>query len=135
MGLFRNISHVLAALFNNRADFQRRWSAGKEERWQGEWKSEANGHHGSLKCLLTRSGDEYRTMFYAVYAGFLSVAYTVPLHGETADGKLKLEGKADLGKLAGGVYHYEGELAETEFRCTYHCAYDHGTFHLTPLRR
>jgi hypothetical protein len=135
MVFFRNVAHVLAALFNNRADFQKRWKAGKEERWQGEWTSEANGHHGPLKCLLTPddSGD-YRAMFYAVYASVLSVAYTVSLHGEKMDGKLKLKGELDLGKLAGGVYRYEGELAAQEFCCNYRCAYDHGTFRLTPLR-
>jgi hypothetical protein len=140
VGLFRNISHVLAALFNNRADFQRRWNDpaaqsktnnGLEGRWQGEWVSEANGHRGALKCLLTKmESEEYQATFYAVYARFLSVCYSAPLHGRHSDGKLKLEGQADLGQLAGGVYRYAGEADETAFNCTYRCKYDHGTFHL-----
>jgi hypothetical protein len=137
VGLLRNVLHVLAALFNNRADFQRRWNdpATPEERWQGEWVSDANGHRGALKCLLTKlRPGEYKATFYAVYARFLSVAYTVPLQGRQTAGKLKLEGQADLGQLAGGIYHYEGEADETAFNCTYRCAYDHGMFHLKPLR-
>lgn len=144
MNLLRNISHVLAALFNNRADFQRRWQelaaqpkigSGLEGRWHGEWVSAANGHRGALKCLLTKTeAGEYEAMFHATYARFLRVCYSVPLHGRQIEGKLKLEGEADLGQLAGGVYHYEGEANETAFNCTYRCAYDHGTFYLKPLR-
>ncbi len=134
--MFRNVSHVLAALFNNRAEFHRRWEAaparpanGLEGRWRGEWISQANGHHGALKCLLTKTASgEYEAMFHAVYAGFLAVAYPVALHGQPSGGKLKLAGKADLGKLAGGVYHYEGETDENAFNCAYRCAYDHGPF-------
>jgi len=106
-----------------------------EGRWQGEWISDANGHRGALKCLLTKTeSGEYQATFYAVYARFLSVAYSVPLHGRQIGGKLKLEGQPDLGQLAGGIYHYEGEADKTEFNCTYRCKYDHGTFQLKPLR-
>lgn len=144
MGILRNVSHVLAALFNNRADFQRRWNeaaahpktnSGWEGRWQGEWVSEANGHRGALKCLLTKTeSGEYQATFHAVYARFLRVCYSVPLHARQIGGRLKLEGQADLGQLAGGIYHYEGEADEKAFNCTYRCAYDHGTFHLKRLR-
>ncbi len=74
-------------------------------------------------------------MFYAVYARFLSVAYSVVLQGHEAGGKLKLEGEADLGKLAGGIYRYEGEADQAAFNCKYRCKYDHGTFRLAPVRR
>jgi hypothetical protein len=139
VGFLRNVSHMLAALVNNRADFQRRWNEpktyhGLEGRWQGEWASNANGHRGALKCLLTKTeAGEYEAMFHAVYARFLRVCYSVPLHGRQTGEKLELEGQADLGQLAGGVYHYEGEANETAFHCTYCCAYDHGTFHLKRL--
>jgi hypothetical protein len=57
--LFRNVSHVLAALFNDRADFQRRWDeagkTGSPQRWAGDWASEVNRHRGDLKCLLTKT--------------------------------------------------------------------------------
>jgi hypothetical protein len=141
VGILRNISHFLAAVFNNRAEFHRRWreqaarpgaGSGLDGRWHGQWVSEANGHHGALKCLLTkRESGEYQAMFHACYARVLSVAYSVTLRGRPAGEKLKLEGEADLGTFAGGIYHYEGEADETAFNCTYRCAYDHGAFHLT----
>jgi hypothetical protein len=52
------------------------------------------------------------------------------LHGQWSEGKLKLEGDADLGPLAGGIYHYQGQADETEFVCVYRCKYDHGTFRM-----
>lgn len=45
-----------------------------------------------------------------------------------------LEGDYDLGKLAGGNYHYSGHATIDEFRCTYECKYDRGTFELFPVK-
>ena len=38
---------------------------------------------------------------------------------------------ADLGKMAGAVYHYEGNPNSSDFESTYHSDYDHGTFNMT----
>lgn len=142
MGLVRKISHLLAAFFNTGADFKRRWrqpaptpstANGLQGRWQGEWLSEANGHHGALRCLLDRAEDGgYRATFHAVYGGILRVAYAVSLHGAWEGEKLKLDGEADLGPLAGGVYSYRGAAGAEEFVCSYRCKYDHGTFRMKP---
>jgi hypothetical protein len=143
MGMVRAISHVLAALVNNATDFKQRWSQrapppaasnGLQGRWQGEWVSEANGHRGALRCLLARgeTGD-YSATFHAIYAAILRVCYTVPLRGQWGEGRLKLAGDHDLGPLAGGIYHYEGEANEREFICLYSCKYDHGSFRLKPV--
>jgi HEAT repeats len=143
--MLRKISHVLAALVNNASDFKRSWNQdtpppsaanGLQGRWQGEWISEVNGHRGALRCVLTRGeAGDYKAAFHAVYAKTLRVCYTVPLHGQWNDGKLKLDGDADLGPLAGGVYSYKGDASETEFICLYKCKYDHGTFRMKPARQ
>jgi hypothetical protein len=39
----------------------------------------------------------------------------------------------DIGKLAGGIYSYEGEAKEKEFNRMDRCKYDHGVFHLRPV--
>ena len=142
-GLIRGLSHTLAALFSSSADFHRAWkryaavaspSTGMEGRWQGEWISEVNGHHGQLKGVVTKSDSgEYKACFHATYSRFLRVCYEVNLSGQEEDGHIELEGEADLGQLAGGVYHYTGEATSTEFNCQYHCKYDHGTFHMKRL--
>jgi hypothetical protein len=140
--LVRSISHVLAAFFNNARDFKRRWnqpapppSAANDLQghWEGEWISQASGHRGPLRCVLSKtSPGDYQAAFHAVYCGALRVAYTVPLHGRIDGGKLSLEGETDIGRLAGGIYSYKGEADETAFRCTYRCRYDHGTFQMRP---
>ncbi len=143
--MIRSISHVLAAVFSNASDFNRRWSqgdshsdagAGLPRRWEGQWISETNGHHGALRCLLAQnSPTEYAATFYAVYASVLRVCYSVPLHGQGNGETVKLEGDADLGRLAGGIYHYAGEATTRAFRCTYECKYDRGTFEMVPALR
>jgi hypothetical protein len=139
MGMLRAISHVLAAFVSNASEFKRRWKEpatgdGFPRRWEGQWISESNGHHGALRCILAQSSPtEYAATFHAVYAGILRVCYTVPLHGQRAGDALKLEGDTDLGRLAGGTYHYSGEATGRMFRCAYQCEYDHGTFEMFPV--
>lgn len=142
MNLVRGVSHLLAAVFSNRAQFDQAWrsymaktgSTPFEGQWQGEWVSAANGHKGNLKCLLTHAGaGAFEANFRATYARFLSVAYQVVLKAEPRGAGLRLKGEADLGTLAGGIYSYEGALSDSRFECTYQCKYDHGAFHLKRL--
>jgi hypothetical protein len=145
VGIIRSISHILAAVFSNASEFNRSWSqddsrpvAGNSlpRRWEGQWISETNGHHGALRCLLAQnSPTEYAATFYAVYGGVLRVCYSVRLRGQRNRGTLKLEGDTDLGRLAGGIYHYAGEATAGGFRCTYDCKYDRGTFEMSPALR
>ena len=139
MNLLRGVSHVLAAVFNDRARFEHAWRSyipndppvPFEGRWRGEWVSAANGHHGDLKCLLTQpSPGVFEASFKATYASFLSVAYRVMLKADHVGTGYYLKGEADLGMLAGGIYSYEGELSEFKFECHYRCKYDRGVFHL-----
>lgn len=142
-GIFRGFSHVLAAIFNNRSEFERAWQTYRpapnaaqsvQGRWLGEWVSQANGHHGELKCLLSRiSENQLDGIFLASFWRFLRVGYGVRLSVTKAGNAFKLKGESDLGTLAGGIYTYEGEVNLTEFNCTYRCKYDHGLFRLKRL--
>lgn len=142
--LYRSITHVLAALFNNRFRFEDQWEACHlrpvpgatiEGCWEGEWVSEVNGHHGLLRSILTQtSAGDYQASFHATYSKVLRVCYSVELKVNESHGPFLLKGEADLGRLAGGVYHYEGEATPDEFRCDYRCKYDHGTFRMARPR-
>jgi len=100
-------------------------------RWEGRWISEADRHDGKLRCLVTRNADNlYQARFHAKYKKILSFAYTVLLTTERTDGTFKFHGDADLGWLAGGIYHYEGHADATNFFSTYSSKYDHGTFQM-----
>lgn len=102
-----------------------------EGRWDGTWLSDKNGHTGRLRCLLSRETDaRYQARFRASYWKVFRFGYTVALEFEQHDGAWSLTGDEDLGKLAGGVYHYEGHATPTNFFSTYRSKYDHGTFQM-----
>ena len=101
-------------------------------RWEGTWLSDANGHNGSLRCVVTQRNDgSYRARFHAIYKKVIGFGYTVPIKVAETNGVLRFSGEANLGWWAGGIYHYEGYVQETKFFSTYRCKYDHGTFQMT----
>lgn len=108
-----------------------------EGRWDGSWRSDSNGHHGSLRCVIQRGDDQaYRARFRARYAGLLSFGYTVSLTATNdAPGHWRFRGEADLGRLAGGVYQYEGEVREDAFKSSYRSSGDHGVFEMNRVER
>ena len=102
-----------------------------EGRWEGRWVSQVNGHNGKLRCLLTReSDDRYLARFRATYGGIFRFSYTVPLTFQAHDSGWEVNGGANLGKLAGGNYYYEGRITPTNFSSAYRSKYDHGSFEL-----
>jgi len=102
--------------------------------WEGQWVSEVNGHHGQLRCLISLEADgDYSARFRATYLKVLRFSYTVRLQVEHGDGAWHFHGEEDLGKLAGGVYHYTGHATQTEFHSTYRSKYDHGKFEMRRL--
>ena len=123
--------------------FERDWeAAGKapeqpragaiEGRWEGGWKSEASGHEGGLRCLLTRSAEgKLEARYRATYACCFSFEYTVPMETVQDSDAVRFRGSADLGWFAGGVYEYEGSVQGNRFLSTYSSSGDHGTFDLT----
>src|SRR5262245_24331087 len=119
--------------------FGREWKAaaatpaanGSTGRWQGTWLSHSNEHTGKLRCLISpQSNDVYQARFHATYGKALSYSYTAPLQAQNADGVFQFRGDANLGWLAGGRYHYEGQASQTNFFCIYRCKRDHGVFEM-----
>ena len=101
-------------------------------RWDGSWISTANGHHGALRCLVTKRADgDYDARYRATYQRVLSFSYTVPLHAQSGADGMVFRGEADLGWLAGGIYKYEGRANPTNFFSTYDSKYVRGTFQMT----
>jgi hypothetical protein len=132
---------LLAALFTGGcSSFRNEWNAAAKQppalgeitgRWQGTWQSDENGHHGKLKCVVSKVDDShYHVSYYATYKSILHFSYVASLQAEKKDSELIFKGDADLGALAGGVYTYEGRANPTNFFSTYNCKYDHGTYQL-----
>jgi len=100
--------------------------------WKGKWVSDKTGHEGELRAVIKRiDHDTFHVWYDSVYEKTLHFKYDlfmdVRLEGTTA----YFKGRADLGKLAGGVYTYEGKADTYNFFSTYRSKYDYGTFEMT----
>lgn len=97
--------------------------------WEGTWLSDANGHHGRLRALITQNPDgTYHAWYHAKYKRILSFAYSVDMEVHAITGGHTFKGEANLGRLAGGVYTYEGTATNGIYNATYDSKYDHGVF-------
>jgi hypothetical protein len=86
-------------------------------RWEGTWQSEATGHHGKLRSLVTHlEGGDYQARYRAKYLRIMSFSYPVRLKVVAAEDGFKFNGEADLGWYAGGLYQYEGRALGEETR-------------------
>jgi hypothetical protein len=103
-----------------------------EGRWEGMWESDVDHHHGKLRCLLTEeTNSTYKAQFRATFGGILKYHYTAHFEMQPhATLGWEFNGEANLGRLAGGSYYYEGRATRTNMISIYRSKYDHGTFHL-----
>lgn len=125
------------ALLSGCSSFRHEWGAAAmiaapaddiTGRWEGQWRSDKNGHHGRLRCIVTKESEaEYTAHFHAVYWKILRASYVVNLKGQRTNEVVHLRGEANLGKL-GGTYEYKGTATATRFESTYRSRYDYGTF-------
>lgn len=135
---------ILALLLCGCSGFNRAWTqAGTrtqstnsiEGRWEGRWLSAKNGHNGNLRCLITKdTNDACSARFRATYAKILRFSYTIPLEVTRSNEVWYFRSEADLGKMAGGVYQYEGTTTATHFHSTYSSKYDHGDFEMSRVQ-
>ena len=123
--------------------FERDWKAlagqpaataegGLEGRWAGTWTSDANGHSGGLRCIITRDEhDTLRARYHATYGCCFTFEYDMPMTARREGEALRFAAEADLGWLAGGRYEYDGTVVGDEFTSTYTSKSDHGMFRMT----
>lgn len=105
--------------------------AGITGRWRGIWRSDANGHHGGLRCIITTTDDGgLHARYHATYARVLTFEYDMPMTVEHDGATSRFAADADLGWLAGGRYEYVGTVVGDAFHATYESAKDHGIFKL-----
>lgn len=124
-------------------------TSGVEGKWKGTWLSDANGHHGDLRCVVSKAelpdygagkGAEPipapRSFFYrATWKKILSGSYrSVHTVKKQKDGSYKFSGEHKMPDWAGGLYHYEGTIKGDEFKANYKCAMDHGTYTMKRVR-
>ena len=87
-----------------------------------------------LRCLIEKKeGNLHETRFHAKYKlGILTIGYSYNMEMiiTQTDTEYQFTGQADLGKLAGGVYQYNGTGTTNQITINFRCPKDHGTFRL-----
>jgi hypothetical protein len=137
---------ALGALLCGCSTFNREWRQAAKKttpaditgRWEGRWVSKATGHNNELRALINRRDtDHCDVRFHAAYkwekASWITihVGYTVRMETKPgSNGAVTFHGEEDLGKLAGGVYTYDGHANATNFFSTYKSKHDRGTFEM-----
>lgn len=108
--------------------------------WRGSWRSEVNGHHGKLRCLVLDPNllasmkphvpGLFRFRYHATYLGLFSATYDVSHTVRRTKTGCEFSGDQILKGIGGGLYHYEGRVVNGTFRATYRSARDHGVFEM-----
>jgi len=106
-------------------------------RWDGTWHSEASGHHGRLRCVVslpTNASGDHEFFYHATWMGFLSGGYKATHKVEKKGGSYVFKGQHQMPAWAGGLYHYDGVIQGNEFKADYKSAADHGTYTMKRVR-
>jgi hypothetical protein len=99
--------------------------------WAGSWRSQVNRHHGPLKCIIQKQSQSGVTAWFkAGYLGVMSFEQTISMDLDQADTGWTFHGSENLGKLAGGLYTYEGTITNETFYSTYSNKWDQGIFEM-----
>jgi len=97
----------LQSRFGARRRLDQRGRRSVAGRWDGRWLSEANGHHGNLRCLMTRESEERcQARFSRDVRRRLSFQLHRAADLAAARRRVGTQREANLGKLAGGAYYY-----------------------------
>jgi hypothetical protein len=107
--------------------------------WEGSWYSDGSGHHGSLRCIVTRrDNSDFDARYYATYSWWIipfTFEYTVPLTIVREGDAWYSRGSAELSCwVAGGLYEYEGRAAGDDFVASYRSDFDYGVFRLKRVK-
>src|SRR5437899_12462894 len=88
----RTIAFFLLAFLCGCSSFNRDWRRAAvpapsensmEGRWEGRWTSDANHHHGGLRCLMVQESNSiYQARFRATYGKIFHFNYTARLETE-----------------------------------------------------
>ncbi len=97
--------------------------------WEGCWESHCTGHHGVLDAIITQvDANHYCVRFHGTFFKFVPFEYSIILTAQPDGERFILSGQKDLGKLAGGVYRFEGYATASHFHADYTSCKDRGVF-------
>lgn len=125
--------------------FRREWKAATKQgpttsvegAWAGTWKSDVNGHHGRLRCVVGPAKDSRGTHdfhYHATWAGIFSGAYRAQHQVTAQKTGSAFTGTHDMPEWAGGRYTYGGTIEKDRFSACYQSAKDKGTFEMQRVK-
>lgn len=102
-------------------------------RWIGAWTSEATGHTGPLRALITKNAEgRYTARYHAEFGGVFSFQYSADFTPQKRDGHFFFDGQYDLGFVsdifADRIYKYTGHATPADYTADYKSDSDHGKF-------
>ncbi len=103
-------------------------TASVEGPWKGEWKSEVNGHHGPLWCMIDRDRkdpDLWKFRYRAGWGVFQFGDYVHEVRGKEKGGVLWLDDEMTLPK-GFGTYRVKGSLTAGKFETRFEGNGDRG---------
>lgn len=112
--------------------------AGVEGAWEGNWKSEVNGHHGRLRSVVgpaKNTEGDHSFHYHATWAGILSGSYRADHRVQQTKKDLwSFDGEHRMPAWAGGLYTYKGTIEGDSFQAGYECSNDRGTFQMKRVK-
>lgn len=107
-------------------------TTGAEGKWSGTWHSDATGHQGNLRCVVSAPVDQkggHEFFYHATWKTILSGSYkAVHTVKKQKDGSYTFKGEHKMPDWAGGLYHYEGTIKGNDFNACYQSSMDRGTY-------
>lgn len=107
-------------------------TSGVEGKWSGTWHSDATGHQGTLRCVVSSPVDKkggheffYHATWKKILSGSYKATHTVQ---KQKDGTYTFKGEHKMPDWAGGLYHYEGTIKGDDFNACYQSSMDRGTY-------
>ncbi|MFC5454015.1 hypothetical protein [Prosthecobacter fluviatilis] len=107
-------------------------TTGAEGKWSGTWHSDATGHQGTLRCVVSAPVDKkggheffYHATWKKILSGSYKATHTVQ---KQKDGTYTFKGEHKMPDWAGGLYHYEGTIKGNDFNACYQSSMDRGTY-------
>ena len=102
--------------------------------WQGRWYSETANHGDKLRCVIMRRDDgTYDAWFRACFMKMMAGEYHAKLVTTDHETHVQVQAKADLGALAGGIYHQKGRIQSGRYVTRYWSKKDRGTLTMQRL--
>lgn len=102
--------------------------------WKGTWKSDVNGHHGPLWCIVSNDHLAPKTWHFRYRAGWGVLQFGDYVHSVdtalNAHGNLPLDASMTLPKNF-GTYAVKGQVTPTQFNVRFEGNGDKGTMTMT----